>query len=113
MNLNGNLNVEIRADEGEGPDPEPETVLQAEESWEGIYPNPFTDRVRWVIRSEIAQSVTIEIHDVEGRKLSEDVWGLEPGENTYIWDGSEVPAGLYIIRMRYEEGEVMYRLIKQ
>jgi hypothetical protein len=76
---------------GDGPAP----VLQNE-------PNPFGDKT--VIRFSLAapEQVTLSVFDLAGRELASPLRGarLGPGPQQVAFDGSTLPAGIYMCRLQ-------------
>ena len=53
----------------------------------------------------------IELYDVVGRKLAHLHTEVE-GRGTYNWDVSQLPMGVYFIRINLENYHNTYKLIK-
>ena len=69
------------------------------------YPNPFMENLTFVISGIPAGEVTIEIFDLAGR-LIESPRLSTPGEvRTLIWNGQDIPAGIYLARVRVQGSE--------
>jgi hypothetical protein len=64
-------------------------------------PNPFNPRT--TIRFALAQAghVELRVFDVRGRLVAELVNGhLDSGEHTLVFNGEELPSGVYIYQLR-------------
>ena len=67
-----------------------------------IYPNPASSVVRFTCNISGDRDVTIQIFDLNGRKLLTMFYGNQgPGVHSYNWDceGDKVPAGTYLCKM--------------
>jgi len=65
------------------------------------YPNPFnsTTTIRFTVPSSSSTSLTL--HDLSGRQVRECVSAqLHAGEHSYILNGDDLPAGIYLIRLK-------------
>lgn len=69
-----------------------------------VYPNPVNDRL---MISGMAQATSIELVNVVGEK----VLGLSPEENTEV-NVAHLPAGIYFLRVRMNEGTITKRIVK-
>jgi len=77
------------------------------------YPNPFSNRARIIVDVPIRTTVTVEIFDVLGRRISIVKDGLSgPETERFDWDGSDVTAGLYFIRARVGDGGETIPIVK-
>ena len=68
---------------------------------EPAYPNPFHDEVYIPFELSHAASVTVEVHDVLGRRVATllgDVL-LQPGKHHALWTDPTAAAGLYVYRI--------------
>jgi hypothetical protein len=79
------------------------------------YPNPFNPQT--TIHFEIPQTghVTIEVYDIQGRKLSTLYDGISSaGKHDLIWNAANQPSGIYFCRMTIENESVskMITLLK-
>lgn len=64
------------------------------------YPNPFNPatNIRFYLPEQ--QSVVVGIYNVVGQRVSQLLdETLPPGEHTVVWDGTEMPSGIYIIHL--------------
>jgi hypothetical protein len=71
----------------------------------GCDPDPFRDVARITYSLPIAQSITLSIHDIRGRRVA-TLWdGMRPsGAGYVVWDGRDargrqLPNGIYLCRM--------------
>ncbi len=69
------------------------------------YPNPFMENMTFVISGIPEGEVTIDIFDLAGR-LIESPRLSTPGEvRTLVWNGQNIPAGIYIARVCIQGSE--------
>ncbi len=64
-----------------------------------VYPNPVVDRVYFNLRLEKASKITLEVFDLEGRKVAvvADGW-FSPGKHKLVFDGAGALAeGTYLV----------------
>ena len=55
-------------------------------------------------------NVFMEIHDIQGRLIDEKtILNLEAGVHDIIWDGSEQPSGIYLIRIKINDKTEKFR----
>jgi len=63
------------------------------------YPNPFMESLKFILTGIPMGEVTIEIFDLAGRLVESSELSI-PGEiRTLIWNGQNIPAGIYIARV--------------
>lgn len=64
------------------------------------YPNPFTASTTFSLTVDVRQQVSIEIFNVLGQRVELLFQGLiEEGETrTFVFDGGELPSGIYLYR---------------
>ena len=71
-----------------------------------IAPNPFNSSVKLSMYLPKADHVSFSIFDVNGREVSRLVDGnVGAGSQTFVWNASDFPAGVYVVRM--EAGDAM------
>jgi len=64
------------------------------------YPNPFNPatNIRFYLPDQ--QQVVVGIYNVVGQRVAQLLdETLPPGEHTVVWDGTEMPSGIYIIHL--------------
>jgi hypothetical protein len=65
------------------------------------YPNPFNPTTTIEYDLPQAATVSLEIYDLLGLKVSTLINSLQPaGDQTVIWDGSDKPSGVYFYRLK-------------
>ncbi|MCK5832930.1 T9SS type A sorting domain-containing protein [bacterium] len=67
----------------------------------GVYPNPFNTNCRILSRP----SSELEIFDLQGRFIES---GATDYMGMYIWSPSDLPAGLYLVKINNDFGKVFY-----
>ncbi len=81
--------------------PDLEAELPEEFTLHTPYPNPFNSTARFSIDAGRAGTVNISIFDLNGR-IVQTIWNgrIMPGQSSFIIDGTNLPAGSYIIIAR-------------
>jgi len=65
-----------------------------------VYPNPFRDEVSLSLRLWTPGRVRISVFDLAGRQVDDiDCGFLGAGLHRLSWKGSELPAGIYLVRL--------------
>lgn len=73
------------------------------------YPNPFNPTTRIGFRIAEFGSVTLNIYDIQGRKIHVLVdQKLSPGDYDIDFDGSNFPSGVYYYRMEVNSSNSSY-----
>lgn len=82
------------------------------------YPNPFNSGTNIVIALSSAETVSLEIFDAIGRRVSTLLRSLpvKRGPHIVTWDatdnsGRHLPSGVYFARLRYGGGTVYHKLL--
>jgi hypothetical protein len=71
------------------------------------FPNPSPGTIQLSFRLQDPGSVQLEIFDVSGRSVAKPPMQIRPaGTWSTLWNGSDVPAGAYWVRMSLESKEV-------
>ena len=79
-----------------------------------LYPNPFTSSVELVLKSKSNSPATISIVDMTGRKVFENDYQLESGNNNIqINELETLPSGIYFMRMESAASAVTMKMVKQ
>lgn len=76
------------------------------------YPNPFNPLTN--IKFEIFDRgfVTLDVYDIVGRKVSQLVNGyLETGNHSLLFDGTDLPSGVYFYVLRYNDYESSKKMV--
>lgn len=80
-----------------------------------IYPNPFSDRATMIFDLSNQDRVALRIFDVSGRLVASQA--LDGGSSAVSWDGrspdgSEVPAGVYFVRISGPSHGLVRKVVK-
>ena len=77
------------------------------------YPNPFTENLTFMISGVPDGEVIIEIFDLAGRLVESPRLSI-PGEvRTLIWNGENIPAGIYMARIRVQGfNDIIQHIVK-
>lgn len=74
-------------------------------------PNPFSGWTQIVVHSKISGNFDFVISDLVGRQLHRERISLWEGENNLQYDGSQLPAGVYIYTIRDEAHQFSSKMI--
>jgi len=77
------------------------------------YPNPFNSSttIRFSVPSSSSSS-SLTLHDLSGRQVRECVRAeLRAGEHTYILNGEDLPAGIYLIKLNVGSSSSVKKLV--
>jgi hypothetical protein len=82
-----------------------------------VYPNPSENEFNFVIKNDFPESVTITIFDLTGRIIKQMKTRIS-GSEIITWDGktgngSEAPAGLYIVQIHSMRNTGTVKIIKK
>lgn len=77
-----------------------------------IFPNPANSSATLQATTTKATDVTIILTDLQGRTLQNQQAAWQPGVNTYAFDLSMLPSGIYIVNMRTAEGNTILKLVR-
>jgi hypothetical protein len=78
--------------------------FQYETLIEGVYHNPVYNSTSISFSLSRSQHVSLQVVDMSGRltsTIADQVF--EKGENVFLWDASEINAGMYFIRLETDE----------
>jgi beta-glucanase (GH16 family) len=76
-------------------------------------PNPFTENTTITFHLPAAQQISLEMFDSLGRSMGVLREGMhQPGTYTHQLDGKELSRGLYYIRLRTGESDLVRRLVR-
>ena len=82
----------------------------------GIYPNPFRDGLRIDLSAVKTTQLSGAVYNLRGQKVR-DLGNLAIGEAALSWDGRDsrgenLPAGIYLLRIKADTGSQTLRLVK-
>ncbi len=77
------------------------------------YPNPFNPSTTIKFGLPVSAEVMVEVFDVQGRKAATLVDGqtLQPGWHSVVWDCSQCPSGMYLVRMQAGERTMLRKML--
>jgi photosystem II stability/assembly factor-like uncharacterized protein len=78
------------------------------------YPNPFTEFINFEYESAAAGKTTLQIFDLNGRKVSTVVDRVQPaGKHNLRWQPTDVKKGIYLYKLqtgdRTKSGKIIFR----
>lgn len=76
-----------------------------------VYPNPFADQIQVDMEVESAQTVMLEVFDMNGRMLHRSQESWSAGNNHAVLNLPGLPAGAYLLRVRLEQEVRTARLV--
>jgi hypothetical protein len=76
------------------------------------YPNPFTVSTQIAINTNCGQDVTVKIHDAFGRQIGNEYHTSNNGEESFTFQGDNLPAGIYFITAQGDKQQFRQKLIK-
>jgi PKD repeat protein len=79
------------------------------ESVSDIYPNPVSENSRFDLTLKSTSTVEISIVNLTGQKLAAEALKLDKGTHSYNLKTSALPEGIYLIRIRSEQGDEVIR----
>jgi len=72
-----------------------------------VYPNPASTKATIAINLNIQNNVNVNVFDMVGKQVySEDLGYLANGQHTVTFDGSQLPKGVYFVKVQV--GNVVY-----
>ena len=96
-------------DNNEGNENDTTNVISNFENRFEIYPNPVNDRL-YIETQALTQTLTIEIYDIYGRV--QILRNSETQKLSNSIDVSNLKSGIYFVKVRTEEGDIVKRIIK-
>ena len=76
------------------------------------YPNPFLTTTTIAYSLPEASGVQVRVYDVLGRQVTVLSEGLQPeGRHEVTWDGSNVPVGVYLVKVTTDRGLQAVRMV--
>ena len=75
-------------------------------------PNPFNSSVKLSMYLPKVDHVSLSIFDVNGREVSRLIDGdVGAGNQTFVWNASDFPAGVYVVRMEAGDALEMRKVV--
>ncbi len=78
-----------------------------------VLPNPFTINVAIQLQVTEAGNHTFEVYNMAGQRVHTESRHLTPGPQTIVWDGQQVPQGVYFYKIHAQSGLASGKLVKQ
>lgn len=78
----------------------------------GLYPNPASNNVNIQLASNGSQEATVEIYNVNGALVYNNLTTLTDGNNTLNLDIADYTAGNYFVTIRTADGAIAKRFVK-
>lgn len=78
-----------------------------------VLPNPFAINVAIQLNVAEAGNHTLEVYNLAGQRVHSESRHLVPGQQTLVWEGSEVPKGVYFYKINSQSGVASGKLVKQ
>lgn len=64
-----------------------------------LYPNPVKEKLNLIINANTAETFTLNIVDITGKKIAQQMVQLKQGSNTVDVNASQFPIGTYLIKL--------------
>jgi hypothetical protein len=77
-----------------------------------LFPNPASGKLNLLVEASGAEAATVIISNALGSIMKTEHTGLHAGENTFSWDVSPWPAGVYTIALHTRDGMVVKKWLK-
>ena len=77
-----------------------------------INPNPFSDRVAIIVAFNEATEYNLSIHDLSGKKITEQTILGSSSEQIVQFDLADVSSGVYLLKIENEHGQMSRKLVK-
>lgn len=77
-----------------------------------IYPNPFSTSTTFELDLNESGSVELKIFNQLGELVEVIRDNTQPGKQTHIWDASNLPSGIYFIRIQTKNEFITQKLMK-
>lgn len=77
------------------------------------YPNPFISNVQLQVVMDQSGKATLEVFDVQGRRVHREEKYVERGEQKWLLNGAGWPSGVYLVRIRHNGKETFSRVVRQ
>ena len=78
-----------------------------------VQPNPFTTTIRIHWTAAAKQPVTLRLISIDGRVIRELKQIGLGNEQIDSWDGAGLTAGVYVVQLQAEQGQLTQRVLKQ
>ncbi len=101
----GGVGYWLSVEEEENPSLEPSATMRC-------YPNPFIGSATIVLELSEPGYASVQVYDLSGRRIKtllED--DMINGHISFVFDGSGLPSGIYLVMLQTEEYTVSHRLV--
>jgi hypothetical protein len=78
-----------------------------------VLPNPFTINVAIQVNATATGNHTFEVYNMAGQRVHSESRYFTPGAQTIVWEGGEVPKGVYFYKINSQSGVASGKLVKQ
>ncbi len=75
-------------------------------------PNPFSQSTKIGFYTPVTDNINLKIYSIFGELVHEESRPANPGEHFFRFDGSELPAGTYLYRVKSGSSYVTRKLVK-
>jgi Zn-dependent metalloprotease len=77
------------------------------------FPNPADDGLTISFTAESAGETYLQVFDLMGRQVHAETFGTTQGENSLECDMAGLPAGTYLLRLSFPEGQAALKVMKR
>ena len=89
-------------------------AIAIENSFVNVFPNPFSSNATIALSLDEKSKVSITLFNVLGERIEEVVnTELVQGAHTFNYSNTQIPSGVYILKVRVDEEEQVIRMIKE
>ncbi len=76
-----------------------------------VFPNPFDDKLTLQLKTQQTSNATIEISDVSGKIIYQNIFKTEKGLNS-LEIFSSLNTGMYFLKFKNNSTELFYKILK-
>lgn len=80
---------------------------------ERLMPNPVQQELTLVLAAKEAMPYQLQVFNIQGKLMKTDQGRLLNGENRILLGVNELPAGMYVLRLRAEGSELTRKFVKE
>lgn len=77
-----------------------------------LFPNPTSGPLQMNIEATQAMAVEASLHTITGQRLRQESWFLTPGQQRKEWELTDLPAGMYLLRINAQGQGRNWRIVK-
>ena len=78
-----------------------------------LFPNPVQQELTLSMQAQLSQTLEVQIFSLDGRSVHRQVWPVQAGGNTFAYDASALPAGVYALRISDGHGLTSRLFVKK